>query len=627
MFRTASAVFLVFIFLLATLPALCQEEDPYRRFDDINRPSFPPRPVRPAVVDTASARLNNFVDGTYYQYYQIGQGDGYTTWNDYSDEADSQRLAFLRNALDTLRRDYGNGAFDDEARYTYVIFESFLELQIDLMENNLFSYPLTHRDGPHISLPLTLINYQTISNENAAAAYVSRMRRMAEVFDDVINCLETRADRGIILPKFLIPEVIDTCRRMTSGAPFDDTGDDCLLLADFSAKLNAAVSIPLSSRSRLSADAGAALLDYVGPAYERLISCLQGLESRATENAGVWKFPGGDDYYRMCLGYHTTTDLSPKKVHKRGLRGVRRIHRQMRRLMQEVGFEGGNLSDFFEFLRTDAQFYYKNTEQGRNQCLQRIRNIITAMDRRLSDMFITLPQAPLEVRAVESWREREAASAFYTRPSLDGGSPGLFYINLFDTRNQPIFELESLSYHEGIPGHHLQIAVTQESRMATYFRRLNTFTAFVEGWALYAEEFPREFGFYDDPYSEFGRLSSELWRACRLVVDTGIHHYKWTREEALQYLVQNTPASEDACRIAVDRYIVMPAQATAYMIGKLKIAKLRSVAEKRLGESFDLRRFHELIVTSGAMPLGILQQLVEEWLEDQLAVLELREAA
>jgi uncharacterized protein (DUF885 family) len=303
------------------------------------------------------------------------------------------------------------------------------------------------------------------------------------------------------------------------------------------------------------------------------------------------------------------------------------MHREVRKIMEKVGFESDDLADFFKFMRKDDQFYFEDSEVGRRRYLRRAREVIDAMEKRLDDMFITTPETRLEVRAVESYRETSAPSAFYQPPPLDGSRSGFFYVNLIKMRDQPIFELEALAYHEGIPGHHLQIAIARETEFATYFRRLVHFTSYVEGWALYSEEFPKDFGFYKDPYSDFGRLSMELWRACRLVVDTGLHHKKWTRKQAIDYLLDNTPASRSACTIAIDRYIVMPAQATAYMIGKKKILKLRSKAGKALGNDFDLREFHEAILTRGALPLMLLQEIVEEWIEKQLDLEALLDAA
>ncbi len=587
---------------------------------------FATQEVIPTQEESAqeSARVNEFFNQVLHQLYlrspiiQTSYGDRsrYGEWDDFSDSAVVEEMRIWRDSLATLHSDFNCDILDYQTQISYRLFENYARQQQLFFEYRFHRYQIHHLFGLHTDLPDLLTNMHRIESYSDAVAYISRLRGIGDVFDQLITNMETGADLGVILPSFIVPQVIETAQNVITGAPFDDSGENSVLYEDFTNKVNALTTIGAAERDALIADATDALLYYVEPAYESLIAYLRELEAEATDEAGVWRFPDGDDYYRMCLAYRTTTSLSPRKIHKRGLRNVRRIHREMKKLMQQVGFEG-DLQDFFEFTRTDKRFYYKNNRRGRQQCLRRVEEIIRNMEGRLDELFLSLPEAELVIRAVEPYREESASLAFYSPPPRDGSGPGVFYINLHDMNNQPIFELEALAYHEGVPGHHLQIATARELEFDTVFRTIVSYTAYAEGWALYCEQIPKEIGFYQDPYSDFGRLSMELWRACRLVVDTGIHFKKWTRQEAIDYLLENTPAPESYCVKEIDRYIVNPAQATAYMIGMSKIFSLRSRAQRRLGGDFDIREFHDVILRNGSLPLGILEEIVEGWIRSK----------
>jgi uncharacterized protein (DUF885 family) len=289
----------------------------------------------------------------------------------------------------------------------------------------------------------------------------------------------------------------------------------------------------------------------------------------------------------------------------------------MTRIKEKVGFKG-DLQAFFKFMREDRQFYLPDTDEGRGKYLARAVEIVEQMKKRLDELFITTPKADVVVKAVEKFREQSAGKAFYQQPAPDGSRPGMFYVNLREMHDNPTYELESLAHHEGIPGHHMQIAIAQELTGVPKFRKFShAYTAYVEGWGLYSEFTPKEIGMYEDPYSDFGRLALELWRAGRLVVDTGLHGKKWTRQQAIDYLKQNTSNSEADCTDSINRYIVMPSQATAYKIGMIKILELREKAKKQLGNKFDIRQFHEVVLTNGAIPLDVLQELVDRWVKSK----------
>lgn len=427
--------------------------------------------------------------------------------------------------------------------------------------------------------------------------------------------LQVREEKGVLPPRFVFPLVLDACRKVIQGQPFDTGAANSPLLEDFSKKVAALKNVDGGTRNRLVADAKKALITSVKPAYEKLITHLEEQSKRANDDAGVWKFKDGAEFYDSALRRTTTTRLSANEIHEIGLKEVARIHEEMGKIKEKVGFKG-DLQAFFKFMRDDQQFYLPDTDDGRAKYLARAVEIIDAMKKRLDEIFVTKPKSDIVVKAVEKFREKSAGKAFYQQPAPDGTRPGMFYVNLRNMRDNPTYELESLAHHEGIPGHHMQIAIAQELTGIPKFRKFShAYTAYTEGWGLYSELTPKEIGFYQDPYSDFGRLSLELWRAGRLVVDTGMHSKRWTREQAIDYLVKNTPNAETDCVDSINRYIVMPSQATAYKIGMLKIVELREHAKMQLGAKFDLRQFHEVVLTNGAVPLDLLEELVDRWIK------------
>jgi uncharacterized protein (DUF885 family) len=309
--------------------------------------------------------------------------------------------------------------------------------------------------------------------------------------------------------------------------------------------------------------------------------------------------------------------MTANEIHDLGLSEVARIHNEMRAIMKAVSFDG-TLQEFFKFMRNDEQFYYVNNKEGKKAYLDKAVSLIDSMKSKLDELFITKPKADIIVKAVEAFREKSAGKAFYQRGTPDGKRPGRYYANLYDMKSMPSYQMEALAYHEGIPGHHMQISIAQELENIPMFRKLGGYTAYVEGWGLYNEYLPKEVGMYSDPYSDFGRLAMELWRACRLVVDTGIHEKKWTREEGIAYYTNNTPNSINDGIKMVERHIVMASQATAYKIGMNKILSLREQAKNTLGEKFDIREFHDVVLTNGAVPLNVLEDLVNTWVKTKV---------
>lgn len=541
---------------------------------------------------------------------RLGIKDDYDKWQDLSDEAYQAELAMYRSQLDLLVT-IDPQQLDPNTALSYQLLQQDLQNSLADSKWRLYSYPVNQMYGIHSLVPSLLINQHKVEDVSDAKAYIGRLNNVPVLFNQLQQQLTARAEKNIIIPEFVFAHVISASQNVISGAPFNP-GDDSTLLADFKKKVQA-LELDDVEEKLLVDEASVALLTSVGPAYQSLISYLQDLQQQATTDDGVWRFADGADFYQHRLKRITTTDLTAEQVHQLGLAEVARIHDEMRVIMQKVGFDG-SLAEFFVFMREDPQFYYPDTAEGRAAYLAEATRVIDDMKSRLDELFRVKPGADMIVKAVEPFREKSAGKAFYQRPSMDGSRPGVYYANLYQMQDMPTYQLEALAYHEGIPGHHMQLAIAQELEDMPKFRRFGGYTAYIEGWGLYSEVLPKEIGLYQDPYSDFGRLAMELWRACRLVVDTGIHAKEWTREQAIAYLVENTPNSVTDATKAIERYIVMPGQATAYKVGMIKMLELREKARTALGERFDIRDFHDVVLRNGAVPLDILEQLVDEYI-------------
>ncbi len=564
-------------------------------------------------------RLHSFIDNVMYNswgiYYDIGPGE--TTrdkWPDYSDNALLRLHDLFQAALATLKSDYSYDAFDYQGKLSYKIFERYAKQEMLFYDYRLNKYAIDQRNGRHTTLPSTLISYHNIDTSFDAEAYISRLEKFSDVFDQVIVNSDNRKAFGCIPPKAIFPAIFEVSKNMIMGYPIEpDSSELNTLYADFKRKIEA---VPLTSAQKDSfmIQVEHVLINDVKPAYDKLIAYLEDLEKSAPLKVGVGTMPNGKAYYRMMLGYMTSTDLTPNQVHKLGKRNVRRIRGEMKKIMQQVNFPSNNLQDFFEFLATDKRFFYKNTKSGKNKYLKKANQYLDGMWAKTDEMFTVFPLSKLIVKRIEAYREKTAIRAWYSSGSEDGSRPGAYYLNLYDMKNQPLYDLEALSYHEGVPGHHFQVSLANETDFGTYLRPdYSSCTAYVEGWALYTEKMPKEFGFYQDPYSDFGRLSMEMLRACRLVVDTGMHFKNWSRQKAIDYIAKNTAETPDNIEAEIDRYAVMTAQATAYMVGKLKIEEIRAAAEKKLGNKFDIRDFHDELLTHGPLPLYVLEDVMQDW--------------
>lgn len=567
-----------------------------------------------------TAKLNEFFERVFNEGVErspmsqtyLGLKTNYDKLNDETEAHYLEGLEITKRQLKELE-DFNYDALTEQGKLSYELFKKDAEESLKWFKWRYHYYPLNQMFGYHSGLPSFMINMHRVSNLEEAEAYISRLKEIKRVFSEKMVHNQKQSDMGIHPPQFVYPKVLDDCRNILKGYPFEKGNGRSPLYEDFSKKVSK-LKISAIKKKALKAQAAQALLDYVQPAYKNLMAHMKERQKLAKHSHGAWALPDGEEYYRFRLKAMTTTDMSPQEIHDFGLREVDRIHGEMRAIMKRVGFKG-SLQDFFNYMKTDKRFVYPDTQAGRQAYLKDAKKVIGNMKDFLPNMFNTLPKAELEVKAVEKYREKSAGIAFYQGPSLFGNRPGIYYVNLYKMEDNPKYKLEGLAYHEALPGHHMQIAIKTELKELPKFRRTGGYTAYSEGWGLYSEKLPKEFGFYKDPYSDFGRLTMELWRAARLVTDTGLHYKKWSREKGIEYLKKNTPNANLEIEKGIERYIVMPGQATTYKIGMQKILDLRSFAKEELGKKFDIREFHDVILRSGPLPLDILEEQVSKWVD------------
>jgi uncharacterized protein (DUF885 family) len=546
---------------------------------------------------------------------RLGMRKFYDRWNDLSPQETEAQFHLSQEWARRLRAELDGQALDPETELSLKLFLYNAERRTAAYAFSEYDYPVNQMFGLHAEVPAFLINNHQVKNTWEAEAYVTRLERLPTLMEQLCDGMLRREEKGILPPKFVFDYALSDIDNLLQGYPITQDGQNAVY-ADFEGKVKA-LNLPPDQESQLLSAGSRAVKDDFTRAYEQLKEVLQDQRSRATNEDGVWKFPRGAEYYAQALTQTTTTDMTAGEIHQLGLSEVERIHGEMRQIMKKVGFEG-TLQEFFEFMRTDSQFYYADDEAGKKAYLGKAVAVVDDMKGQLDDLFLTKPKADLVVKAVEPFREKSAGKAFYKSPALDGSRPGYYYANLYDMTSMPKYQLEALAYHEGIPGHHMQLSIAQELTSLPRFRRLGHYTAYIEGWGLYSERLPKEYGYYKDPYSDFGRLAMELWRACRLVVDTGIHDKKWDRQKAVDYYRSNTPNAKEDCQKMVDRHIVMPGQATAYKVGMNEIIRLRENAKQKLGDRFDIREFHDVVLTHGSVPLAILEDLVDQYVAEKI---------
>jgi len=535
----------------------------------------------------------------------------YGRWGDFSTAGEMRANAAERSARTEMRARFDPAKLSPENRLSYRLFEKRAERSEAAFKYNDYGYVFDQMNGAQSQLPAFLINIHRVDTKSDARAYVSRLYGLGPGMMEAIGQAKARAAQGIMPPKWVYPYVINDARNVITGAPFGD-GPDAPLYADFKGKV-AKLKISQTEKDLLIADAAQALNASVKPAYEALIAEMTAQEKVAGTDDGVWRFKDGAGYYAERLANYTTTDMTPDQIHNLGLAQVARIHKEMGVVQKKMGVKG-DLQAFFNYMRTEPKFYAAETAEGRALYLSETQKAQDAITPLLPKWFGVLPKAPLVVKPVEAFREKSAGKAFYQSPSPDGSRPGTYYANLYKMADMPLTEVEALFYHEGVPGHHMQRAIQTELKDVPAFRQFGGVTAYSEGWGLYAEKLGKDMGLYTDPARDFGRLQLELHRAIRLVVDSGLHHKRWTREQAIKYVEDNSADAPGGIVKAIERYIIYPGQATAYMVGRLKISELRDKAQKALGKKFDIRGFHDTVLKSGPVPLDVLEEQVDAWI-------------
>jgi uncharacterized protein (DUF885 family) len=570
-------------------------------------------------AQSEDARLNAFFDQAFQerialspqQMTGLGLKTDYDKLDDVSDAASARALALQESQLARMKAEFDPAKLNAQSKMSWRLFEYGVQQARLSNQWRDWGFQFAANGNPTTSLPVFLINNHRISSVSDAEAYVSRITEAERYMGQVATTLKARAAEGVVSPRFVFAPSIENTRNVITGAPFD-SGADNPVWADFQKKV-AALDADQATKDRLLASARAALTGPYRRGFDTVLTALAEVRPMADSDAGVWRLPNGEAYYNARLQLSTTTDLTADQIHQIGLDEVARIQAEMEVIKTKVGFDG-SLQDFFVFLKTDPRFQYPNTPEGKEQYLTDARGFIAQVMAVAPQWFSNLPKAALEVRAVEPFREATASIAFYNAPAPDGSRPGIYYVNLSDMTQVLKPQIEGISYHEGAPGHHFQIAYAQEIEGLPRFRRFGGYGAYAEGWGLYAEQLGKEMGFYQDPYSDFGRLSTELWRAVRLVTDTGLHAKRWSREQAMDYFRQNSLLSERDIGKEVERYITNPGQATSYKIGELKIEELRHKAEATLGPRFDITDFHAVVLGSGSVPLDVLADQVDAWI-------------
>ena len=535
----------------------------------------------------------------------------YGRWDDFTTASEARANDAARSALKEMRTRFDPAQLTPENRLSYRLFEKRAERSEAAVKYNDYGYVFDQMNGAQSELPAFLINIHRVDNKSDARAYVSRLFGIGPGMSQAIEQAKARAAQGIMPPKWVYPYVINDARNVITGAPFDN-GPDAPLFADFKGKVGK-LNISQIEKDLLIADAAQALSSAVKPAYEALISEMTAQEKVAGTDDGVWRFKDGAGYYAERLANYTTTNMTPEQIHQLGLAQVARIHKEMGVVQKKMGVKG-DLQAFFKYMRTEPKFYAPETAEGRALYLSETQKANDAITPLLPKWFGTLPQAPLVVKPVEAFREKSAGKAFYQRPAPDGSRPGTYYANLYKMADMPLTEVEALFYHEGVPGHHLQLAIQTELKGVPAFRKFGGVTAYSEGWGLYSEKLAKDMGLYTDPARDFGRLQLELHRAIRLVVDSGLHYKRWSRETAIKYVEDNSADAPGGIVKAIERYIIYPGQATAYMVGRLKISELRDKVQKALGKKFDIRGFHDTVLKSGPVPLDVLEEQVDAWI-------------
>ena len=589
--------------------------------------------VRSATEElNATEKLNQWLDGQYEKELsfspekrsRLGDKTDYDQLSDYSLKAQAAVLDWRRVSIEQMHTEFVYDNLTADGKLSYDMWEFSLDQAEAAAPFANYGY-VFGRGGLHSGVPSFLISYHQVDDVGDMQDYLARLKDIDRVFDQQLARAQAAADKGILQPRFGFDSAISEIQRVTAGVPFNasDESPNSPIWVDIQTKLENLVQrqvIDSNTAQTYLAEARGILSGEVMASYQKVLNWLQQNRNYASkESEGVWALPNGEDYYNHRLKRMTTVDLSADEIHNIGLDEVSRLRSEMEVIKNQVGYKN-SLEDFFVFMREDSQFYYPNTDEGRQAYLDVNNEYLDLIRQKLPNYFGLLPKADLVVKRVESFREQAGGAQHYRSGSPDGARPGVFYSHMADMATLAKFQIEDIAYHEGSPGHHMQISIQQELTDVPRFRTQYRTTAYTEGWGLYAEWLAKEMGGFDDPYSDFGRLAGEIWRAVRLVVDTGIHSKRWSEDRAVKYFLDNTPIPEGAVRSEVQRYFANPGQATAYKIGMINFQEARANAEKKLGAKFDIKLFHDVILGAGALPMPMMHERVERWVEETLAI-------
>jgi uncharacterized protein (DUF885 family) len=536
---------------------------------------------------------------------QLGIEGHNAEWDDDTIAAGDARLADLQEIMASMRLYQDDELTENELISKKIVME-LLGNPEQQKKFRFHDYPVNQLSGLQINIPRFLDTFHRVNTIEHAENYVARLSKIDTKMEQNMEGLLVREEMGIIPPTFVIDKSLEIMQEF-----IDQPAEENVLYVSFKGKLDKADEIGDQQRDEFLIQAHEEINNTVYPAYQGFIDYFTALREKSTTDAGVWKFPDGHEFYDYMLQVNTTTNMTADEIHQIGLAEVDRIQGEMMAIFESEDYDISiGFSALINQLAGEDRFYYSDTDEGRDQILSNYAAIIEEIDAGLDEAFKSRPKAAVEVRRVPEFSEKTSLGAYYKDPSMDGSRPGIFYANLYDIKATPRYSMRTLAYHEAVPGHHYQIATQRELEGVPEFRKQTGFTAYSEGWALYSERVAWELGFQNDPYDNIGRLKAELFRGVRLVVDTGIHSKRWTREQAIDYMLANTGMTETEVEAEIERYIVQPGNATAYKVGMMEILRLRKEARTALGDRFDVRDFHEVVLKNGPVPLHVLRELV-----------------
>jgi uncharacterized protein (DUF885 family) len=561
--------------------------------------------------------INHFYDKTFINFAfqnpqiftQMGHKFYYDELDDNSPEAEDRNNQLLLKGYKQLH-EYDRSSLEGQKLISYDILDQFLEDAIEGNKYDDYGYSQTQRGGMYQGIISFMSDMHRIDDKSDALDYITRLSQVGRVFDNTLIKVSKQRDNGAIPPDFIITKILENLHNIR-----DPELKDNELVKDFNEKVEKLTDLDEKQKSDLQQQLLEQMNQVVQPAYDRMIAYYEKLLTQADSKAGVWKFAKGEEYYQFQIKSVTTTDYTPEYLHNLGLEEVDRIVAEIKSILEQQGYDTNKtVGELLNEMSKDPQFLYSDDDSGREQILKDYQVIIDEIDQQMDKTFGILPKGKVVVKRTPEYRQKTAAGGSYSSPSQDGSRPGVFYANLYDITATPKFGMRTLAYHEAVPGHHFQLAIQNELQGLPMFRGFLGFTGFTEGWALYAERLAFELGFQSDPFSDIGRLQAELLRGVRLVVDTGIHHKRWTREQAIKYMFETTGLAMTDVESEIERYIVWPGQALAYKVGMIKILELREKAKSKLGDKFDIKSFHDVVLRNGAIPLNMLEQQVDAYI-------------